>query len=1151
VTTAEKKTKPVRRVTGRREIWPLDAPGMPEPGEALLEAAAVLGDTDSRVETIGKGKDRVVVRKYGKQLADVVRRCLYDYGNFNLPVQVSHNDTETMSVVSGHRWGANPQGGSPGPEPCEVMVIGKMMGESEIGRRRQYIGPSGQKLLETCNALGIEGLGKWYVTNVLKTTDPTRGKKSNLDSFAKQFLHLLHQELRLVRPKYVLCLGTDAIKALMGKDYSLKSIENTVLEYKFRVNRTADEPEEWHTCLVMACLNPSAVLQEPKQQRRFERTLHRFDMLRKGVRWDEGEKDLDHRVIDDEVSLLRLLKEIRAGRNNPNRIVAVDAEWQGQHPMNRGAYLRCVQLSWRHKAAAVIALTHPGGAPRFRRIVRDENGEPVTYVKNGKRRFLMTTKGGKKQALKLLQIGLRDRRIAGFFTVSDLEWLQYHGLDLRKQVDAPEDWRKCRTEGGLNVELMAHAADESDDFELNAQIQKWTSIPRYDLKLQKWLKKHKADRQKAGLISIDGYGDVPDDILYPYAALDADATRRLCMVHLKRLDADEFGQNCWEVFHADQRAVLPVLEINTGGMLVDRKRLDEMTALFLSKRDELRAKVKRAFKWEDVVDGEGNLLQPGVNLESAFEVREILFGEELNRKETEDGSVVRLRPKGAISLRAMPITTTGKRPQPWEEVIANGKVAESTPSTNKTALGIMLQEGKRLKCWSPKQQRYVYRDHFQTLRDFQDYRFLNQVLKTVLRPPKQDAATQEYQLDEDGNWVYERGLGSSICRDNYVRTYIAMVLETGRWSSSRPNLQNLGKRRDKDYKRILGDSYKYSIRSIMRADEGCVLIESDYIGAELFGMAILAQDETMMQHALRNQLPEDHPDHYDIHSNVAVLAFNLKCEPTKKGLQSIDKEVLRTIAKSVVFGIAYGRGAKAIAMAAREEGIEISVEDAQRVIDTIFEMYPKLRPFFAECRARAVSQYNDDGRLIGEPAPRFLVNSFMRRRRFPRTRDRKQLGDYEREAMNFPIQSLIADVVTRAIRNFYDYREKHGMKFRIALQIHDALLFSVPYDEVDRFVKEVLPACMRNVEIWPRSLDGKKLPHVKEPYRLGFDVDISENWGELLYPDWLKERGIPIEHAHWKFDRNLRGYVNEKKGGKYWKKGRWYEIPKQDQHTAA
>ena len=93
-------------------------------------------------------------------------------------------------------------------------------------------------------------------------------------------------------------------------------------------------------------------------------------------------------------------------------------------------------------------------------------------------------------------------------------------------------------------------------------------------------------------------------------------------------------------------------------------------------------------------------------------------------------------------------------------------------------------------------------------------------------------------------------------------------------------------------------------------------------------MAIMTGDRTMIDHATRNQLPEDHPDFYDIHSNVAVLAFKLKCAPTKSGLASIGMSHLRIVAKSVIFGIAYGRGAKAIALAAREQKVDVSVDAA-------------------------------------------------------------------------------------------------------------------------------------------------------------------------------------------------------------------------------
>ena len=72
----------------------------------------------------------------------------------------------------------------------------------------------------------------------------------------------------------------------------------------------------------------------------------------------------------------------------------------------------------------------------------------------------------------------------------------------------------------------------------------------------------------------------------------------------------------------------------------------------------------------------------------------------------------------------------------------------------------------------------------------------------------------------------------------------------------------------------------------------------------------------------------------------------------------------------MIFGIAYGRGAKAIALAAKEQGIKISVQDAERVIATIFGMYAGLVPFFEEAKTR-VSE-------VG-----WLCHCFGRFRRFP------------------------------------------------------------------------------------------------------------------------------------------------------------------------
>ena len=100
---------------------------------------------------------------------------------------------------------------------------------------------------------------------------------------------------------------------------------------------------------------------------------------------------------------------------------------------------------------------------------------------------------------------------------------------------------------------------------------------------------------------------------------------------------------------------------------------------------------------------------------------------------------------------------------------------------------------------------------------------------------------------------------------------------------------------DPDYTRMLGKKgYKYKLRSILKAAPGHLLIEADYVGAELYGMAIMSGDATMIDHATRNQLPEDHPNFYDIHSNVAVLAFGRSEEHTSE-LQSRRNLVCRLL----------------------------------------------------------------------------------------------------------------------------------------------------------------------------------------------------------------------------------------------------------------
>ena len=93
-----------------------------------------------------------------------------------------------------------------------------------------------------------------------------------------------------------------------------------------------------------------------------------------------------------------------------------------------------------------------------------------------------------------------------------------------------------------------------------------------------------------------------------------------------------------------------------------------------------------------------------------------------------------------------------------------------------------------------------------------------------------------------------------------------------------------------------------------------------------------------------------------------------------------------------------------------------------------------------------------------------------------------------------------------------EYKKQNPVyQFRLALQIHDSLLFEVPIPELRHFIKNVMRQCMvENVPIWPRYLDNTPMP-VAKPYHFGIDYKIQLNWGEDIAEEDMKRLGIDPE----------------------------------------
>lgn len=973
---------------------------------------------------------------------------------FSMVVQIK-GAPKRVQLIPGHLWSDEKPEGPRGR--ADVMVIAKMPGRDEARDQRHFAGLFADTFAEALQRVGCSTseFTNWYMTSFIKFAHPAPhlGKTIPTD-WKKDCRPLLQLELRLVKPKYILCLGSEVGKELMGDSGAVNTSIGKVFDYNITM---ADGTI--HTAKLMVCIDPRAVSMSPDTGPQLESSLRLFHQLTQGSNVGALEKDIEHVAVDTETTTLIWLDKMMEETKNGGAI-AVDCEWEGEQPGEPGSWLRTVQVSHKAKFALCIVMRECGGAPAVCTSAKVTAKLHELFASTPKRKI----------------------RPIGHFHRADLPWLIHHGVDLTKAFEAPGDpvigWEQTVMEGGFDTGTAAHSVCETDDFKLEVQATRHTGCPRYDTELQ-IAKKALAKQLKTGVDGLTGYGLIPSEVLYPYACYDVDVTRRLFDVYNGvdgkpgLLDYDEYGNNCRMAFWISMRASPACFEMEQVGMLVDIKRAESLVDMYRTIMSKKLGELKQLIRWDRF------------NLNSPFDCRELLFGIEYRGQwDKETQLPLRASPPEARLCSLRPIKSTSKQTKKsWEEIEMSGELRLFSASTDKESLGILFHQTKKDEVGL-------------IVGGLRDIKFLGQLLKTTLKPPSQTQVTGKDDVDEDGERVYDAGLLSYICSDYRIRTHIFQTLETGRYASARPNLQNISKRREADYKRIAGAGYLHPLRSIFVASPGHVLIEADYVGAELAGMAWMSGDPTMIEHVKRAQLNEKDPNYYDIHSAVAVAAFRLNCEPTKAGLESIGMLHLRVAAKNVVFGYAYGRGAAAICRQAKEEGVNIAVEEAQALIDGLTAQYPLLPVFFDACRHRTYDEM-------------FMMNCFGRARRFRPTTDRKVSGDQERQGMNYPIQSLVADAMSRALDHLYFKRDAYGLHYKIVLQIHDAVILEVPVDEIDAVYDRVLPECMTDlVDIRPCDLDG--LPINDDVYHLGIDREVYLQWGEKLTNlDQAQKLGIP------------------------------------------
>jgi len=232
--------------------------------------------------------------------------------------------------------------------------------------------------------------------------------------------------------------------------------------------------------------------------------------------------------------------------------------------------------------------------------------------------------------------------------------------------------------------------------------------------------------------------------------------------------------------------------------------------------------------------------------------------------------------------------------------------------------------------------------------------------------------------------------------------------ETGRLSSSDPNLQNIPIRSE------LGRSIRAAFKP---GTDGWKIVAADYSQIELRILAHYSRDAVLMNTFERG---------IDIHTAVAARLNGVKEEDVSRQQ--------RSQAKAVNFGIIYGQTAFGLAGV-----LSISRQEAQKIIDSYFSNHPGVRSCIGDIVAKATEQGH--------------VNTILGRRRFvPQlaAKDRVTRALGERLAVNTVFQGSAADLIKKAMIEIFAELSSGGWKSRMLLQIHDELLFESPPDEAQK-----------------------------------------------------------------------------------------------------
>jgi DNA polymerase-1 len=291
----------------------------------------------------------------------------------------------------------------------------------------------------------------------------------------------------------------------------------------------------------------------------------------------------------------------------------------------------------------------------------------------------------------------------------------------------------------------------------------------------------------------------------------------------------------------------------------------------------------------------------------------------------------------------------------------------------------------------------------------------------------------------------------------YVHPDINLIVSTGRFSMSDPNLQQIPSR--------MGSL----VRAAFIPDEGNVFLSCDFSSQEMRILASYSQDPTLLR--MFND-----PKALDPYSEIALAvchdpsfdkdAFRVMPKDKRK------KHVVYIQFKSLVLGLGFGMGHVKYA-----RSMGIPTKQGKVNYDAYYKTLTRVKSY--QDQAIKFAKLNGFIRtMLGRERPLPFINVV----------DSSGLqGKAERAAMNTPIQGSAADMVKLAALRVQDTIDECKWPMRIASIIHDEILF-----EVNEAWARANPDCIRDIQYtMETALPLRNVPMV-------CSADFERRWGESM-----------------------------------------------------